>query len=208
MQKQSRDWTGNYNSTFKCLGATTHCLQEREIHDYYATDPSAIDKLFNCKSFKIPSYVWECACGEGHLAKRLSELGCGVYASDLINRGFGTCGVDFLKTKETPFSGVECCIMTNPPYKFADSFILHALELLKDGERAIFFLKTQYLEGVNRYKNIFKYYPPKNIYQFIGRMVCAKNGDFERIKKIESAVSYAWFEFVKGFSGAPSVYWI
>ena len=40
-----RDWTGNYNSIYKTLGASSHTDEEREANDYYATDPVAIDKL-------------------------------------------------------------------------------------------------------------------------------------------------------------------
>lgn len=36
-----RDWTGNYNSIFKTLGASSHTDEEREVNDYYATDPVA-----------------------------------------------------------------------------------------------------------------------------------------------------------------------
>ena len=41
-----KDWTGNNKSAFKQLGASTHCDEKREEHDFYATDPSAIDDLF------------------------------------------------------------------------------------------------------------------------------------------------------------------
>lgn len=41
----NKDWTGNYNSIFKTLGASNHTDSEREQHDYYATEPKAIDVL-------------------------------------------------------------------------------------------------------------------------------------------------------------------
>ena len=40
-----RDWTGNYNSIFKTLGASSHTEKERQPDDFYATDPIAIDLL-------------------------------------------------------------------------------------------------------------------------------------------------------------------
>lgn len=204
----SKDWNGGFNSVFKCLGASSHTEKEREPNDYYATSPEAIDLLFESDNFVRPKYVWECACGEGHLAKRLADFGCNVYSSDLIYRGFGTGGVDFLKQIDMPFHNVERCIVTNPPYKYAMEFVLHALDLLKDGERAVFFLKTSALEGKKRYERLFKPFPPKMIYQFKGRVICAKNGDFENMKKVGSAVSYAWFEWVKGYNGVTNICWI
>lgn len=204
----SKDWNGGFYSVFKCLGASSHSEKEREPNDYYATSPEAIDLLFESDNFVRPKYVWECACGEGHLAKRLADYGCNVYSSDLVDRGFGTGDVDFLKQVEMPFRNVERCIITNPPYKYAMEFVLHALDLLKDGERAVFFLKTSALEGKKRYEKLFKPFPPKMIYQFKGRVVCAKNGDFESMKKVGSAVSYAWFEWIKGYKGVTNICWI
>ena len=70
------------------------------------------------------------------------------------------------------------------------------------------FLKTQFLEGVNRYYNIFATTPPKKVLQFAGRMVCAKNGDFNAMRKIGSAVAYAWFIWEKGWYGQTTIEWI
>ena len=67
-----KDWKGNGNSIYKILGATNHSKEEREQHDFYATDPIAIDKLLKVEN---PSkFIYECACGQGHLSDRLKEL--------------------------------------------------------------------------------------------------------------------------------------
>lgn len=42
-----KDWTGNGKSIFTTLGASNHTDKEREINDYYATDPIAIDALLS-----------------------------------------------------------------------------------------------------------------------------------------------------------------
>ena len=45
--------------------------------------------------------------------------------------------------------------------------------------------------------------------QFVRRVLCAKNGDFERmIAGGGSAVSYAWFIFQKGYKGDTIIRWI
>lgn len=84
------DWTGNRKSTYVTLGASNHSLKEREKNDYYATSPEAIDKLLEHE--KLETNLWEPACGEGHLSKRLIEFGHNVYSTDLINRNFGVGG--------------------------------------------------------------------------------------------------------------------
>ena len=42
---KTKDWVGDNKSIFKQLGASAHCSEEREEHDFYATDPKAIDDL-------------------------------------------------------------------------------------------------------------------------------------------------------------------
>ena len=41
----SKDWTGNNKSVFICNGASNHSTEEREVDDYYATEPRAVDIL-------------------------------------------------------------------------------------------------------------------------------------------------------------------
>ena len=82
-----KDWTGNYSSQFAALGSSNHTELEREENDFYATDPRAITAL--AEHMQLPHRIFECACGTGHLAKALTELGHEVIATDLIDRGFG-----------------------------------------------------------------------------------------------------------------------
>lgn len=41
----------NQNSIFTTLGASNHALEEREQHDYYATDPKAVELLLELEQF-------------------------------------------------------------------------------------------------------------------------------------------------------------
>ena len=71
------------------------------------------------------------------------------------------------------------------------------------------FLKLTFLEGKARYKDLFSKYPPKVIYVFSERVMCAKNGRFEEMKAGGgSAVAYAWFVWQKGWQGKTTVEWI
>ena len=114
------------DKVFKPIGASNHVAADRAEDDYYATDPIAIDKLLKVESPYLK--IWECACGEGHLSKRLEERGYTVKSSDIVDRGYGQV-CDFLKSE-----GVgHWDIITNPPYKYAKEFILHALDIVEAG---------------------------------------------------------------------------
>lgn len=197
----SKDWTGNQNSIYKTLGASNHTDKERESNDYYATEPKALELLLELEDFH--PYVWECACGQGHLSEVLLNRGYNVISSDLIDRGYGYSGVDFLKSTK-PFDGD---IITNPPYKFAKEFVEHALDLITDGHKVAMFLKVQFLEGKAR-RELFKKHPPKVIYVASSRLLCAKNGKFDDMRAGGgSAVAYAWFIWEKGYTGDTVVRW-
>lgn len=203
-----KDWSGNTNAIWKTLGASNHTDKEREQDDYYATEPVAIDKLLAVE--KPRSFIWECACGGGHLSERLSEKGFNVFNTDIRNRGYEKqhAELDFLAQEGKPFN-FEYDILTNPPYKFAKEFVLKALELLHDGCKCFMFLKLTFLEGKARFNELFKCTPPRCIYVFSERVLCAKNAEFQRMKDGGgSAVAYAWFVWEKGYNGKTEVSWI
>lgn len=201
------DWTGNAKSIFVCNGASNHTEEEREVNDYYATEPKAVKLLLEQEKF-FP-YVWECACGEGHMAEVLKNAGYNVKTSDLYDRGYeGTEILDFLKvTKEVASTYMPMDIITNPPYKFAKEFVEHALDISMDGTKVAMFLKLTFLES-NARRKLFEKYPPKVVYVSSSRLQCAKNGDFEKYGKgVGTAVAYAWFIWEKGFEGEPIIKW-
>lgn len=153
-----KDWTGNGNSIFKILGASNHTDKERETDDFYATSPRAIDALLEYADLHLPHKIWEPSCGTGCLSLRLTERGYDVTSTDLIDRGFGTGGVNFFEQNEMP-DGCQC-IVTNPPYKYATEYVRHSLRLLPDGGWLCLFLKTTFAEGQERYREIFNPTPP------------------------------------------------
>lgn len=201
-----RDWTGNKGAIFTTLGASNHTDKERESNDYYATDPLAIDKLVGNSFLELPHKIWECACGQGHLSEELKFFGYDVVSTDLVDRGYGEV-CDFLKADAMP-DGCEC-ILTNPPYKYALEFVKHALKLLPNGGLCVMFLKTTFLEGQKRYDELFSVTPPRYILQFSKRVLCAKNGEFQRMRDGGgSAVAYAWYVWKKGCNGETTLKWI
>lgn len=202
----SKDWTGNSKSIFTTLGASNHSIHEREENDYYATDPIALVKLLEKERFN--HYVWECAVGGGHLANVLKQKGYDVKCSDIIDRGYPQTEIaDFLLWERNK-AEINRDIITNPPYSKALDFVSHALKESMNGIKIAMLLKLQFLEGKKR-RTFFKESPPKKIYVFSERIDCAKNGDFENLKKHGGgAVCYAWFIWENGWYGSPQIDWI
>ena len=197
-----KDWTGNKKSVFTSLGASSHAAEEREKHDYYATDPKAAKLLLGLEDFS--SDIWECACGEGHLSKVFQDAGYNVRSTDLIDRGFGETGVDFLSIDNIHWNGD---IVTNPPYKYAQEFVEKSLTIIPDGKKVAMFLKIQFLEGKGR-KNLFLSHPPKTVYVSSSRLLCAKNAEFKKmIEGGGSALAYAWYVWEKGYKGETVLKW-
>lgn len=196
-----KDWTGNALTAFACNGASNHSEGERQVDDYYATEPRALELLLEVENFS--KNIWECACGGGHLSNVLINAGHSVKSTDLVYRGFGTGGVDFFRQTEK-FDGD---ILTNPPYKYAREFVEKALSLVEDGNKVAMFLKLTFLESKSR-RSLFKESPPKRIWVSSSRLQCVRNGDFTTYKAgVGTAIAYAWYIWEKGFKGDPAIKW-
>lgn len=210
----SRDYTGNSKTVFSIIGASNHCAGERQSEDFYATPPHAVGMLLNLEPFS--HRIWEPACGQGHISKVLEAHGHEVVSTDLIDRGYGIGGVDFLSLRPDandigvlgiapsvpvtlPFDG-DC--ITNPPYKYAQEFVETALDLVAEGHKVAMFLKLTFLEGKSR-RALFDRGCLENVYVSSSRLSCGKNGtEFG-----PSAIAYAWFIFRRGFRGVPAIKW-
>lgn len=129
--QSNKEWTGNKNSVAAMLGMKTVWHPEnREPNDFYSSDPKAVRALMERLQLDKGTVIYECACGSGNLSRELEDMGYQVLSTDLIDRGYGTPGIDFLQVKTIPDN---CIILTNPPYKYATEFIEHSMELLPDG---------------------------------------------------------------------------
>ena len=176
---------------------------KREDNDFYATNPKAMElALPFLEKAGLSKNVWECACGQGHLAEVLKKNGYIVTCTDLIDRGYGEVK-DFLKCTGSNFYDGD--ILTNPPFKYAEQFLEKAMDLITDGHRVCLFLKVQFLESEVRYK-LFKKHTLKELLVYSKRQQCAKDGDFEKYKATTQC--YCWFVFEKGYTGKPTIDWI
>lgn len=180
-------------------------LQNRQPNDLYATRPHDVKLLYKYEPSIIEGKIWECACGHGHIVKTLQELGAtDVYASDLIDYGFGYDINDFLNGDD--HQDEFDTILTNPPYKYTTEFIRMALDRVKPGGRVIMMMPTTILAGVNRYNKIFKIDPPKYVYTFVRNTYALLVAEGDKIGAPK--LSHSWFIWEKGYKGDTIVRWL
>lgn len=200
----NKDWTGNSKTTFVQLGANNHSEHDYAEHSFYSTDPHTLEIFLEAlkrDGIELHTNIWECACGMGHLSEVLKSKGYNVYSSDLIDRGYGVPNINFLQCTDS----LTYDILTNPPYKYAQEFVQHALEISYSGGYVVMLLKIQFLEGKARRK-LFDKNPPKYVYVNSERQACYMNGDMS--KKMSSAACYCWYIWEKGYKGETIVRWI
>jgi hypothetical protein len=72
--------------------------------------------------------IWEPACGDGAISRILEAAGHEVISTDLVDRGYGRGGHDFLTDHTTRADHV----VTNPDYKRSRQFVEHALSRIPE----------------------------------------------------------------------------
>lgn len=179
-------------SDFQPAFLTGDSTEQREPTDYYKTPEHATRPLIAREKFD--GIVWECACGDGAIARLLPGE---VIATDLYNRGYGESGVDFLATVKQVNH-----VVTNPPYSLAQKFVEHALRCASG--KVAMLLKLNFLEGQRR-KPFFEATPLRTVYVFSNRIsfdkADVKGGG-------NGLLAYAWFVWEIGFQGKPTLEWI
>lgn len=139
----------------------------RRADDYYPTPPDATRALIAAEHnwLEYHSRLWEPACGQGAMARELDTAGHAVWSTDLVDRGWGTGGVDFLTTTEIPMGCTA--IVTNPPFNIAEKFIVHALDRL-GAPYLCLLLKSTFWHAVSRVPT-FVSHPPSVVYPMTWR---------------------------------------
>ena len=184
----------------------------RVPYDFYATPPEATRALLSVEAFDGP--IWEPACGDGAISRELKAHGYQVVSTDLIDRGYGQAGNDFLSAATlghvlTHRPDLKH-IVTNPPYGggMADKFIGKALTFTRATRgKVAMLLDLASLCHPNRHSK-FVAAPPAAIYA-LDELVCLPNGDPQRARFMARADRrYCWMIWAPGHSGPPKLWWL
>lgn len=172
----------------------------RVPHDFYPTPPEGTRALLSVERFA--GSIWEPACGNGAISKVLLQRGYQVVSTDLIYRGFGTGGVNFLEQTETRAIN----IITNPPYGrgLADAFLRHSLNLVAHtGGSVAMLLNLSSLAHPLRHARWLRQ-PPAAIY-VLDHLNCLPNGIDTGL---EAEHRYCWVVWRPAHVGRPSLWWL
>lgn len=186
--------------------------KEREALDYYSTPTEEVTNILEILNINdlLNSTILEPCCGGGHMIEGILKYGANkIIGTDIKNRGYInsnitlTYGLDYL-SDDYPYSTSNYIIM-NPPFKLIEPFVIRSLEIATKG--ILMFGRLQFLEGQSRYKNILKDNPPSDVYVYIDRVACYKNGDLSI--KSNSVQAYAWYYWnLKEINKETKLHWI
>lgn len=196
--------------------------KERNKLDYYATPTIEVINILEELNINFMSKsILEPCVGGGHMAEGidlyLTKQGYVekvlTIGTDIHDRGYENdiwelyCGPEYdFFSDDYPFDDVDWIIM-NPPYSVIEPFTIRALEIAKKG--VIMLARLQFLEGEGRFDNILQYNPPTDVYVYVDRIQCWKDG----LKpEGSSAQAYAWFvwnrEKNNEYLVEPRIHWI
>ncbi len=185
------------------MEATYHAMTLspiRQPHEFYVTPPEGTRALLSVESFE--GSVWEPACGNGAIARILSRAGYQVLPTDLIDRGYGEGGVNFLDQTEPRARN----IVTNPPYGrgLADNFLRKSFQLVRDtGGTIALLLDLASLAHPLRH-GLLVANPPSNVY-ILDELICQPGG---RPRFTEAHLRYAWVLWKPGHRGPAALSWL
>ena len=175
-----------------------HTLAKRG-DDLYETPGVAVEALLRHE--QLPHWLWEPAAGRGAIVNVLRAAGHAVIASDLVDYGFPThfCGRDFLMERKAP-EGCEA-IVTNPPFKLAEEFVAHALQLCP---RVVMLLRLAFLESERRCE-ILEGSGLVRVHVFRKRLPMMHRTEWQG-PKVNSGMAFAWFCWDRNHSGPTVIY--
>lgn len=182
--------------------------KERAALDYYSTPTEEVVNILqtmkedNLLDIRDTDLILEPSCGGLHMVKGINtffdenNISAKIIASDVQERDgcidFDTAhfgdDYDFL-SDDYPFIDNIDYIIMNPPYSTIEPFTMKSLGIAKKG--VLLLGRLQFLEGESRFNKIFAADPPSDVYVYVDRIACYKNGDLSI--KDSSAQAYAWF---------------
>ena len=167
---------------------------EREKDDFYPTPAALVRPMLDMEKFD--GNVWECACGDGAISRFFPSNT--VVSTDLVARGFGGSGVDFLAQTKL----LAPNIVTNPPFKLWLPFAKHALAL--GARKVVLFSRLLTLEGKAN-SAFMRESKLARVLISAGRVNILPPGAID--KGHNGTTAYAWYVWERGHKGDPQIKW-
>jgi hypothetical protein len=181
-------------------------LPNRKDFDFYPTPQGVCDDALSflptdCNPFSIldpgaGTGVWGKAARKRYPSALITGMDIRPETVRPSSYNFWMHG-DFLLTDSAPCFDL---VIGNPPYKYAEQFVRHSLNMLESGGFLIMLLRLNFLEGRDRGGKLYRKYPPKNVVVRAGRVSFTGDGQ-------ANATAYAYFIWQKGWVGKPLLEW-
>lgn len=163
--------------------------EPRDSLDDYPCPPWGTRALFERvldKTDLIGQVGLDPCCGRGHMVHAMRPYFASVQAMDVFDYGYGFHVGSFLDREET-FDPPPHWIIMNPPFREAEKMISRALKLATVGVACL--VRTVFIEGVHRYKEIYRVRPPATVAVFAERLPMVRG---RADQKATTATSYSW----------------
>ena len=195
--------------------------KERDSLDYYSTPKEEVTNILNKLNLDLKNMIiLEPCCGGGHMYQGIQDYITSdnypdaIIATDVVERESEIlfphetgARYDFLSDDYSlPIDTHIDYIIMNPPYSTIEPFTIRALEI---AERGVLMLgRLQFLEGKGRYENILKDNPPTDVYIYVDRIKCYKNGDLSDTSSSAQAYAWFWWDLEEKTRDNPKIHWI
>lgn len=178
--------------------------ESKDSLDDFPTPPWAtrafVEHVLGGRSQTKNLTVLEPACGRGYMSNALGEYFGHVQSSDVGNYGFAE-EIDFL-TGAYEAKSFDW-VITNPPFKLAESFITEAKRVARVGVAML--TRTVFIESVGRHERLFSQQQPAIFAQYSERVPMVK-GRVDR--KASTATGYGWLVWSALPSSSTQLDWI
>lgn len=171
---------------------------ERDEHDHYVEPIWTDERLFDVEKFD--GEIWDPACGIGRITQAAQKAGYRTHESDIADRGVGY-RLDFLTSLR------DCDnVISNPPYKIAQPFAAHALNLASKSVALL--LPLTWLTGNTRARWLDET-PLAAVWVLCPRPSMPPGSAITAgVKASGGTVDFAWFVWKRGWANEPLVKWM
>lgn len=171
--------------------------------DFYPTPPWGARAVVDLIERLDPAMVackgriWEPACGEGHMAGPLRDLGFPVTATDIHPFGFGDV-CDFLDPGQCLALPAVDWVITNPPFSHAAEFVRRGMQRARRGVAVL--CRIAFIESDGRY-DLFTGRRPLTLFAPFAERLPMQLGSWD--PALRTATAYAWFLWRHGADPLP-----